>query len=187
MEGVDAADPEVTVDIVEVRPLQRMISRQIIHDFNGKSTIAVPSPDGFPTWQVRVSFSRYDAVSGFFFQPRGEPSPAFTMQVTRLPGAWTPQFTPPQSLAAPRFQTFRNVVAVSTNVDLKNGPAAGDLNAKYDTLADGSQILAKTALLKMKDHKRSRHPPFGMGKRRKAPKTREIDDGLAPTATPVFE
>jgi hypothetical protein len=149
MEGMDAADPEVTVDIIEAQPLQRMISRQIIHNFNGKSTIAVPGPDGFPTWQVRVSFSRYDAVSGFFFQPRGEPSPTFTMQVTRLPGAWKPQFTPLQSLPAPRFQTFRNVVAVSTNVDLKNGPAVGDLNAKYDTLADVSQILAKTALLNL--------------------------------------
>jgi hypothetical protein len=149
MEGVDAVDPQVTVDILQAAPLQRIISRQIIHNFSGKSTIAVPSPDDFPTWQVNVSFSRYDGVSGFFFQPRGEPSPTYKMQVTRLPGAWKPQFTPLESLAAPRFQTFRNIVAVSTNVDLKNGPAVGDLSAKYDMLADGSQIQAKTALLNL--------------------------------------
>jgi hypothetical protein len=130
-------------------PLNQMISRQTIHNFNGTATIAVPTPDGFPTWQVNVSFSKYDAVSGFFFQPRGNPSPSYTMQVTRLPGAWTPRFTPLQSLAVPRFQTFRNVVAVSTNVDLKAGPAVGDLSAKYDILADESQTQAKTALLNL--------------------------------------
>jgi hypothetical protein len=149
MEGGNAVDPQVTVDIIEAIPLNQMISRQIIHNFNGIATIAISPPDGFPTWQVNVSFSKYDAVSGFFFQPRGNPSPSYTMHLTRLPRAWTPQFAPLQSLAVPRFQTFRNIVAVSTNVDLKNGPAVGNLNAKYDVLADGSQIQAKTALLNL--------------------------------------
>lgn len=149
MEGSDTVDPQVTVDINEVTPLQRMISRQIIHNFDGKATISVPSPDGFPTWQVNVSFSKYDGVSGFFFQPRGESSPTYAMQVTRLPGAWKPQFTPLEALAVTRFQTLRNIVAVSANVDLKNGPAVGDLSAKYDTLADASQIQAKMALLNL--------------------------------------
>jgi hypothetical protein len=149
MEGVDAVDPQVTVDIIEVTPLQRTISRQIIQNFNGKATISVSGPEGFPTWQVNVSFSKYDGVSGFFFQPQGESSPTYSMQVTRLPGAWKPQFTSLQALAVARFQTFRNIVAVSANVDLKNGPAVGDLNAKYDTLVDPSQIQAKMALLNL--------------------------------------
>jgi hypothetical protein len=149
MEGVSAADPQVTVDILENMPTQRTISRQIIHNFPGSATIAIPTPDGFPVWQVNISFSKYDAASGFMFQPRNQPAQTYTMQLTRLPSAWKPQFTPLQSLAVPRFETFRNVVAVSTNVDLKNGPAVGDLNARYDTLTDGSQIQAKTALLNL--------------------------------------
>jgi hypothetical protein len=149
MEGVGAVNPQVTIDIIEAIPLNQIISQQIVRNFNGTVTIAVPVPDGFPSWQVNTSFSKYDGVSGFFFQPRGNPAPSFAMQVTRLPAAWTPEFTPLQSLAVQRFQTFRNIVAVSTNVDLKNGPAVGDLNAKYDFLADGAQIQAKTALLNL--------------------------------------
>src|SRR5215470_12286613 len=149
MEGLDATDPQVTVDIIQAIPLNRPIAHQVIHDFDGKVVINVPSPDGFPTWQVNISFSRYDAVTGFFFQPRGEPSPNFTTRLARLPGAWKPQFTPLQSLASPRFQTFRDIVAASPNVDLKNGPAVGDLNANYDKLTGSPQILAKTALLNL--------------------------------------
>src|SRR5690348_8800615 len=88
MEGVDAVDPQVTVDVVEILPLQHMVSRNIIYNFTGKATIAVPMPEGFPTWQVNVSFSRYDAASGFFFQPRGDSSPSHKMRLTRLPAAW---------------------------------------------------------------------------------------------------
>jgi len=149
MEGLDAQDPQVTVDIIQSIPIQKAISRQIVSNFDGKVTIAVPIPDDFPAWQVNVSFSRYDAVSGFFFQPRGEPSPTWTTQLTRLPAAWSPQFTPLQSLDAGRFQAFRNIVGASNSVDLKNGPAVGDLNANYDKLANGSQIQAKAALLNL--------------------------------------
>jgi hypothetical protein len=149
MEGVDAVDPQVTVDAIQVHPFSQTVSRQIIHNFNGKATIAVPTPDGFPTWLVNISFSKYDAVSGFLFQPQGNPSPTFAMKLTRLPGAWKPQFTPFDLLAASRFQKFKSIVAVSTNVDLKNGPAAGDLSATYDALAHASQIQAKMALLNL--------------------------------------
>ena len=149
MEGVEALDPQVTVDVIRVIPDNQVISRQVIHDFAGAATIAIPFPDGFPTWQVNISFSRYDAVTGFFFQPRGDSSPSYKMQVTRLPGKWVPQFTPLQTLAIQRFQTFRNVLAVSKNVVLKNGLSVGDLNSKYDTLTDGSQIQAKMALLNL--------------------------------------
>ena len=38
---------------------------------------------------------------------------------------------------------------MSTNVDLKKGPAVGNLNANYDTLRDIAQIQAKTALLNL--------------------------------------
>lgn len=149
MEGVDATDPQVTIDIIQVHPFNQTISRQIVHNFNGKVTISVPIPDGFPTWQVNISFSRYDTVSGFFFQPQGNQSPTFAMKLTRLPGAWKPEFTPFALLATSRFQNFKSVVAVSTNVDLKNGPAVGDLGATYDALADVSQIQAKMALLNL--------------------------------------
>jgi hypothetical protein len=150
MEGVDAADPKVTVDIMETSPISHRVSQQIVNNFNGRVTLNVPMPDGFPVWQVIVSFSRYDAVSGFFFLPRANPSPAtFQLQVTRLPTAWTPRFTPLAALYPARFSPFKNVVAVSSNVDLKNGPAVGDLNANYDALSDPAQIQGKTALLNL--------------------------------------
>jgi hypothetical protein len=149
MEGLDAVDPQVTVDIVQAIPDNQMISRQVIHNFAGTATIAVPFPDGFPTWQVNISLSRYDAVTSFFFQPRGDSSPTYNIQVTRLPGKWAPQFTLLKSLSSQRFQSFRNVIAVSKGVDLKDGPAVGDLNANYDAIADGAQIQAKMALLNL--------------------------------------
>jgi hypothetical protein len=52
-------------------------------------------------------------------------------------------------LPAPRFAPLRNVLAVSKNVDLKSGPAIGDLTTNYDNIAVESQILAKTALLNL--------------------------------------
>ncbi len=73
MEGLDAVDPQVTVDIIQIHPFNQTVSRQIIHSFNGKATIAVPTPDGVPTWLVNISFSKYDAVSGFFFSTAREP------------------------------------------------------------------------------------------------------------------
>lgn len=149
MEGLEAVDPQVTVDIIQAIPDNRTISRKIIHNFVGSATIAMPAPEGFPTWQVNISFSRYDAVTGFFFQPRGNASPTYNVQVTRLPGKWVPQFTSLQSLPSQRFQTFRNVVAVSKSVDLKNGTGVGDLNANYDTMADDAQIQGKVALLNL--------------------------------------
>ena len=64
MEGVDAADPRVTVDIMETSPISRRVARQIVSNFNGQVTLNVPMPDGFPVWQVTVSFSRYDQSKG---------------------------------------------------------------------------------------------------------------------------
>ena len=148
MEGLAALDPQVIVEVSEVTPIQRLVSRQTIQNFSGNSLIEVAYPVGFPTWRVSVLLSRYDAVSGFFFMPRGEPSPSYKIQVTRLPGAWSPQFTPLLALG-PRFQSFRSVVAASSNVDLKHGPAVGDLNANYDKLTDAAQIQAKMALLNL--------------------------------------
>jgi hypothetical protein len=149
MEGVDAIDPRVDVEIIQETPINQTIYRQTIHNFDGMAITTVPTPDGFRLWRVNISFSRYDAVSGFFYQPKQQSSPTFTMRLTRLPEAWKPQFSPLQSLGLPRFQAFKSVVAVSTNVDLKKGPAVGDLNTKYDTLTDPTQIQAKTALLNL--------------------------------------
>jgi len=149
MEGLAAVDPQVTVDITEVTPLNHQIVHQLIPDFNGTVTIELPTPDTFPTWQVTVTFSRFDAGSGFFFQPRGDASPSHSFQVARLPNQWTPQFTSLDTLPSPRFEPFKNVLAVSQGVDLKSGPPVGDLNANYDAMSGVPQILAKTALLNL--------------------------------------
>lgn len=149
MEGLGTVDPQVTVDIIEVTPLSRPVARQPINDFDTSATLRIPAPDGFPTWQVNVTFSRFDVVSGFFFQPRSNTPQNYQMKVVRLPNKWTPQFTPLDTLPSPRFDPFRKVMAASKSVDLKNGPPVGDLNQNFDTLANGAQILAKTAILNL--------------------------------------
>jgi hypothetical protein len=149
LDGLDAVDPQVTVDITEITPLAQQIVHQIIERFNGAVVIRIPMPDTFPTWQVTVTFSRFDAGAGFFFQPRGEGNPTHTFNVARLPGQWKPTFTSLLSLASPRFDAMKSVVALSNNVDLKTGPAIGDLNTNYDAISGSPQILAKAALLNL--------------------------------------
>jgi hypothetical protein len=149
MEGLGAVDPEVTVEISEVTPVSRPVSRTPIPNFDTAATLNILAPEGFPTWQVNVTFSRFDVVSGFFFLPRPNTPQRYDMQVARLPNKWTPQFTRLAALPSPRFDPFRNVLTVSKNVDLKKGPRVGDLGQNYDTLTNGAQILAKTALLNL--------------------------------------
>jgi hypothetical protein len=149
MEGLDAVDPQMTVDIVEVTELRDAVLHKVIPNFTGKVVIQMPAPDTFPTWQVTVTFNRYDAGSGFFFQPRGNANPSHTFLVARLPGAWTPKFDALAELPAARFDPFKTVVAVSDSVDIKNGPVLGDLSSKYDGMAGNQQVLAKTALLNL--------------------------------------
>ncbi|MFZ0963167.1 MAG: hypothetical protein WAO35_20075 [Terriglobia bacterium] len=149
MEDLGAVDPEVAVDIIEVTPLSRPVSRTPVPNFNTTATLQIPYPEGFPTWQVNVTFSRFDVVSGFFFQPRPNASQHYDMKVVRLPDKWTPQFTSLGELLSPRFDRFKEVLAVSTDVDLKHGPAVGNLCQTYDALADPAQILGKTALLNL--------------------------------------
>jgi hypothetical protein len=149
MEGLDAVDPEMTVDIVEVTQLRHTVLHRIITNFAGKAVIQLPMPDTFPTWMVTVTLSRFDAGSGFVFQPRGNSNPSHTFQVARLPWAWTPEFDAFAELPAARFGPFRTVVAVSDSVDLKNGPVLGSLSGKYDGMAGEQQVLAKTALLNL--------------------------------------
>jgi hypothetical protein len=149
MEGLDAQDSHMTVDIVQIQPLQQAIAHQVIQNFNGQVVLQLEDPDGFPTWQVTVSLPRFDPGTGFFFQPRGEPNPSHTFQAARLPSQWTPQFALLAALAPTRFTSLTNVIATSNAVDLKNGPPIGDLNANYDNVAGSAQVLAKTALLNL--------------------------------------
>jgi hypothetical protein len=149
LEGLAASDPEVIVDVIQTIPFRQTVSQQTIRNFPGSATIAIPTPDGFPTWLVNISFSKFDAGAGFFFQPRQNASPTFAVQATRLPGAWKPEFTALDSLATLRFADFLKVISVSKNVDLKNGPPVGDLSVNYDLLADAAQKQGKMALLNL--------------------------------------
>ncbi|MGD0156162.1 MAG: hypothetical protein ABSB50_08690 [Terracidiphilus sp.] len=149
MEGLDASDAHMTVDIVQVQPIHQPVAHQVIQDFNGTVVLQLDDPDDFPTWQVTVSLPRFDPGSGFFFQPRGEPNPSHTFQASRLPGQWTPQFTPFAQLPSTQFSRLSQVVAVSDKVDLKSGPSVGDLSKNYDIMAGNAQVLAKMALLNL--------------------------------------
>jgi len=149
LDGHDAVDPEVTIDIVEVTELDNPVAHVVIPNFNGSAVVKIPSPASFPAWQVTATFSRYDAGSAFMFQPRGNPNPSHLFQVARLPDKWSPRFTPLDALPSPRFDPFKQIVAQSHDVDLKNGPTVGDLEANYDAMAGVPQILSKTALLNL--------------------------------------
>jgi hypothetical protein len=149
MEGLGAVDPEVTVDISEVTPISRPVSRTPMPNFNAAATLEVLCPEGFPTWQVNVAFSRFDVVSGFFVQPRPNSPQFHVMKAARLPNKWIPQFIPLVELPSPRFDRLKQVLAISREVDLKHGPPVGDLSQRYDDLADQAQILGKTALLNL--------------------------------------
>lgn len=149
LDGHDAVDPQVTVDIVEITETDSPVARVVIPNFNGSAVVQVPAPDSFPAWQVTATFSRYDAGAGFLFQPRGNPNPSHMFKVAHLPDKWTPRFTPFTSLLSPRFDAFKQIVANSSSVDLKNGPAVGELQANYDTMSGPQQTLAKSALLNL--------------------------------------
>lgn len=162
MEGLGAEDPKVTVDVFETTPMQKSVGRAVISNFDTQAIVDLDMPDDFPTWQVNVSFSRFDAVSGFFFQPRGNASPAFLVKLSRLPGKWSPQFTAFKKLASPRFDVFRTIVGVSGDVDLKKGPAVGDLKANYDALGAAAQIQGKMALLNLYAVLSDERDPIGL-------------------------
>jgi hypothetical protein len=149
MEGLPAIDPEVRVTITEVTPPNQEVALVTLKNFNGSESIEILAPDTFPTWQLNATFSRFDAGPGFFFMPRGNANPSHEFLVSRLPDKWSPVFTKLSELPSPQFDPFKKVVSLSTEVDLKKGPAVGDLNSKYDALAGTPQILAKTALLNL--------------------------------------
>ena len=149
MEGLPAIDPEVRVTITEVTPPNQEVAQATLTNFNGNGSIEIPAPDTFPTWQLNATFSRFDAGSGFFFQPRGNANPTHDFLVSRLPDKWSPAFTQLSELPSPRFDQLKKVLSLSTDVDLKKGPSVGDLNAKYDVLTGTPQVLAKTALLNL--------------------------------------
>jgi hypothetical protein len=120
MEGVPASDPEVRITISEATGPSQEVASVTLNNFTGNAIVDVTAPtDTFPTWQVNASFSRYDGSHEFL--------------VSRLPNKWTPSFKKLADLPSPRFDRLKQVVAVSTDVDLKNGPAVGDLSAKYDS------------------------------------------------------
>jgi hypothetical protein len=149
LDGHDAVDPAVTIDIVEITEQNNPVARVVIPNFNGSAVVKVNAPGSFPAWQVTAAFSRYDAGAGFIFQPRSNPTPSHMFRVARLPDKWTPKFTRLDSLASPRFDVLKKIVTKSHSVDLKNGPAVGDLRANYDTMSEARQILAKAALLNL--------------------------------------
>jgi hypothetical protein len=126
---------------LEVTPIEKIVSRQIVHNFAGNVTIAVPTPDNFPTWQVNGLSRDTTRYPVSFSNRRGiRPQPIKCVET----GVHSAAFPPCVAVSA-----LRTIVAVSTNVDLKNGPAVGDLSANYDDLTESAQISAKAALLNL--------------------------------------
>ncbi len=151
-EGTPAADPTVMVRVEEIQPFARVLAQTTLHDFFGQAVIELPAPaGGGKQWMVTAMFSRYSGPGGQMFLPNANPSPMFTLPLTRLPGKWNAQFAPLAALTSPRFDRLREVTAKSTQVDLKakGVPAIGDLGTNYDAVDGGPQRLAKIALLNL--------------------------------------
>lgn len=151
-EGAAAADPTVMVRLEEVQPFPRILAQTTLHDFFGQAVLEFPAPaGGGKEWMVTAMFSRYSGPGGQMFLPNANPTPVFTLPLTRLPGKWNAQFFPLATLASPRFDRLREVVAKSTQVDLKapRVPPVGNLGANYDAIDGGPQRLAKMALLNL--------------------------------------
>ena len=152
MEGLPAADPSVMMKIDEVQPFQRTLGTQQVANFEGQVVLEMAAPGGGGVeWMVTPTLSRYMAPGGQMFLPNANPEPAFALQLTRLPSAWKARFTPYAALSSPRFDRFKQVVSVSTHVDLKAAgvPPVGNLEQNYDAIDLEPQILAKTALLNL--------------------------------------
>jgi hypothetical protein len=150
MEGSALADPKLNTDINEVQPFQRLLGTASKPDFDGQVTFSIPAPqDSNPEWSISVTLTRFMPPDGQFFFPLAEPEKTISLRVVRSLSAWNPRFTPFEALASPRFDVFKDVVKISKNVDLKSGPAVGDLLANYDALDFEPQRLAKTALLNL--------------------------------------
>jgi len=110
-------------------------------------TIVIPA---FP--QERNLFclirpSLYKLVQSNFFTPNGDQNESVPLQ--RLPDQWTPGFSLLAALPSPRFDAFQQIVANSTQVDVKHGAVLGRLDGAYDNLAGNQQRLAKMALLNL--------------------------------------
>src|SRR5215831_10507413 len=91
----------------------------------------------------------YQDVKSRFFTPTSGNDQEVEATLVRLPDKWFPVFQPLAQLPAARFAPFQQVVANSTQVDIKNGPVLGKLDTAFDNLTGTQQILAKMALLNL--------------------------------------
>lgn len=122
--------------------------------FSGKTvagglrvSISMPNPPAVLNWELLCD--RFHPHQGVFFIPRQNQTEHFDVTLFRMPNAWTPSFKTLAGLASPRFDRLRQVIESSNDTDLKVGGTIGDLNAKFDTLAEQPAILGKMALLNL--------------------------------------
>jgi hypothetical protein len=151
MDGEDLQDPSVKIEIREMMAgTDNVLPSVTIKDFDGSVTFTVELEEAEqPVWQMIADFSLYDAGHAFSFFPATNSNPMWTVQAARLPNKWRPVFTPLAGLASPQFEELKNRVAMSNDVDLKNGDVIGDLQANYDALTSAPEVLAKSALLNL--------------------------------------
>ncbi len=109
--------------------------------------VSLPDPPETLSWECLCE--RFHPHLGTFFMPQEQKTELFTATLFRIPGQWKPTFVPLKSLAAPRFDRLREVLAVSDDVDLKTTVKLGDLNKQFDLLEEGPASLGKMALLNL--------------------------------------
>jgi hypothetical protein len=96
-----------------------------------------------------ITPSLYGIVTSRFFTPTEDKAEQEDITVLRSPDAWAPKFTSFSALPPARFSRLIQVIANSTQVDVKNGRALGRLDAAYDGLTAPAEMLAKMALLNL--------------------------------------
>jgi len=144
-EGAPAEEPDCYVGFM--RPDGTTVVEAENTVFPPDRTFDVPAWPQEQNLYCLLKPSLYQVVQSGFFRPSDDTSQGVTFM--RRSDQWSPTFQPMAALASPRFTPLKQVLAKSTNVDIKNGPLIGNLNDHFDTMQENGsqQMLSKMALL----------------------------------------
>jgi hypothetical protein len=146
-EGTDAIEPKATVNFT--RPDGQVVLTAPHVVFPPARTFRLPAYPAENFLFCDLTFSLYHPEKSDFFIPQANSTKDFSLIAVRDASQWDPMFPTLGTLAAPRFDAFKFLLAASNAVDLKNGPVIGDLANNYDALVGEQAILAKTCLLNL--------------------------------------
>ena len=146
-EGMTIPDCQCTVNIKDESGADWRTATT--RSVNGRLEVLLPMPNPPSILRWELLCERFHPHEGVFFMPKDGHASTFVATVFRIPGQWKPAFTPLESLPAPRFERFCQVVSASDAVDLKSGGDLGNLGLNYNQIGDAPAVLGKMALLNL--------------------------------------